>query len=329
MLLFDLQWSMVRSKTSPTYLGVKRRAAKWKRRNIHSPGDYPNFILTIWLGHANEGMQIFLKYQSVVFGVLIPTICAAETVSGASPRYELDMFSLISFGLAIAALILSVFMAWLSWQFYVKSTQASDKTNETVTKIETLVAGVQVNITEIVQRAVSYWIDSGGGDGQVAESKREVYERLSELEQSIQNAGVEDTQQLLQEVSALKNQLDELGRGIRESQIKSLFPNIDADAPAMKYYQETTSSDEFEQSGMVRIQVLRPTKIATAGIKFNPSFQSIPVVSATLVLSPYDDSSIISAKPGTPSMRGCNLHLNSSSNLKVGEYVFEFVAKAN
>jgi len=271
---------------------------------------------------------MFFRILGFIAVMTVPTICRAEVVSEASRRYELDMFSLISFGLAIAALIISLFMAWLSWQFYVKSTQAADKTSETVTKIETLVAGVQANITEIVQRTVSYWIDSGGGDGQVAESKREVYERLSELEQSIQNAGADDTQHLLQEVSALKNQLDELGRGIRESQIKSLFPNIDADAPAMKYSQEVTNSDEVEQAGIVKIQVLRPTRIATAGIRFNPVFKTAPAVSATLVLSPYDDSSVISAKPGTPSLRGCNLHLNSSSNLKVGEYVFEFVAKA-
>lgn len=263
--------------------------------------------------------------------VFAPAICVAETAPAATAKtYELDMFSLISFGLAIAALALSFFMAWLSWQFYVKSTQATDKTNETVTKIETLVAGIQTNITEIVQRAVGYWIESGGGDGQVTQSKREVYEKLEELEKAIQNtaAGTGDTSSLLKEVSALKTQMDELGRGIRESQIKTLFPNIEPEAQVLKYSQETTNSDVSEQAGVIRINVLKPTKIATAPIKFSPPFSSVPELTASLIGSPYGDTSEISAKPGTPGLRGCNIHLNSSTALKVGEYVFEFLAKS-
>lgn len=271
---------------------------------------------------------MFRRYSLALTLSVIPMVCFADASAGGKATYELDMFSLVSFGLAIAALVLSIFMAWLSWQFYIKSTQAADKTNETVTKIETLVAGVQANITEIVQRTVGYWIESGGGDGQVTESKREVYERLSELEQSIQNSGGGgDTAHLLQEVSALKIQLDELGRGIRESQIKTLFPNIDTEMPTMKYSQEITSADAGEQSGLMRINVLKPTKIATANIKFNPTFATEPSITATLVSSPYEDDSLISAKAGTPSTRGCNVHLNSSAPLKVGEYIFEFVAK--
>lgn len=272
---------------------------------------------------------MFRRYSLALTLSIVPMVCFADASAGGKTTYELDMFSLISFGLAIAALVLSIFMSWLSWQFYIKSTQAADKTNETVTKIETLVAGVQANITEIVQRTVGYWIESGGGEGQVTESKREVYERLSELEQSIQNSGGGggDTTHLLQEVSALKVQLDELGRGIRESQIKTLFPNIDTEIPTMKYSQEITSADAGEQAGLLRIHVLKPTRIATANIKFNPAFATEPNVRAALVSSPYESDSSISAKAGTPSTRGCNVHLNSSVPLKVGEYIFEFVAK--
>lgn len=267
----------------------------------------------------------------LLFSGLMPLITKAEAASAqVAKTYELDMFSLISFGLAIAALALSFFMAWLSWQFYVKSTQATDKTNETVTKIETLVAGIQTNITEIVQRAVGYWIESGGGDGQVTQSKREVYEKLDELEKAIQDTatGTGDTTGLLREVSALKIQMDELGRGIRESQIKTLFPGIEQASQVLKYSQETTNSDVSEQAGIIRINVLKPTKIATATVKFNPSFNSAPELTASLISSPYNDASEISAKPGTPGLRGCNIHLNCNTDLRVGEYVFEFLAKS-
>lgn len=272
-----------------------------------------------------------IKRKIILLFLLVPAICAADTTAAVTSKtYELDMFSLISFGLAIAALALSFFMAWLSWQFYVKSTRATDKTNETVTRIETLVAGIQTNITEIVQRAVGYWIESGGGDGQVTQSKREVYEKLDELEKAIQNTpvGTTDTTSLLKEVSALKMQMDELGRGIRESQIKTLFPSIEPGTQVLKYSQETTNSDISEQAGVIRINVLKPTKIATAPIKFTPSFEAAPELTASLISSPYSDASEISAKPGTPGLRGCNIHLNSGTDLRVGEYVFEFLAKS-
>lgn len=270
--------------------------------------------------------KIFVFITILIFS----SVCIAQSQTAQSSRtYELDMFSLISFGLAIAALILSIFMAALSWQFYVKSTEATDKTNETVIKIETLVAGIQTNITEIVQRAVGYWIESGGGDAKVAESKREVYEKLDELEQAIQNttSGSGDTANLLNDVAALKIQLDELGRGIRESQIKNLFPNMESESQTLKYKQEITNSDEGEQTGVIRINILRPTKIATAPIKFKPSFKSEPEVTAKLVSSPYEDASEISAKAGTAGVRICNIHLNSNGFLKTGEYIFEFLAK--
>lgn len=270
------------------------------------------------------------KYIAFLFYVVTPVICVADTTSTTTTKtYELDMFSLLSFGLTIAALFLSMFMAWLSWQFYVKSTESTDKTNETVTKIETLVAGIQANITEIVQRTVGYWIESGGGDGQVTQSKQEVYEKLNELEQAIHSSasGSGDATSLLKEVSALKTQIDELGRGIRESQIKTLFPNIDSEQQAVKYSQEITSSSDTEQIGIIKIHILRSTTIATATVKFTPPFQIAPKMTANLVASPYEDDSEISAKPGTAGLKICNIHLNSNKPLKLGEYVFEFIAK--
>lgn len=270
------------------------------------------------------------KFNLMIFLLLPVAVMASEPNSPApvAPHvYQLDMFSLLSFGLAITALLLAFFMAWLSWEFYKKSAEASDKTNATVTRVETLVAGVQSNISDIVNRAVNYWIETGGGDGQINQSKLEVYEKLSELEEAIHKGGDGNTKGLLQEVAALKAQLDELGRGIRESQIKALFPRIVDDAPTVRYEQEVTRSDQKEQAGVIRVSVLRPTNVATATLRFNPSFSAPPLLSATLVSSPYDDASSISAKAGTPGERAVNIHLNSSIPLKSGVYVFEYVAR--
>lgn len=266
-----------------------------------------------------------MKHILSVLLSLLPSICLAE--GQASKTYELDMFSLVSFGLAIAALILSLFMAWLSWQFYVRSNQTADRTNETVTKIETLVAGIQSNITEIVQRAVSHWIESGSGDGELTENKREVYEKISELETAIQKSGSGDSAALLKEVGELKAQFEELGRSFRENRIKSLFPSVETSSQAVRYSQERTSSEENEQGGLIRVHVLKPTKVATATIKFDPYYAVAPEIEAKLISSPYDDDSSISAKAGTPGLKGCNVHLNSAAPLMPGEYIFEFKAK--
>lgn len=275
-----------------------------------------------------RGNAVRLKKIAILLVILYPITGMAAEVALSAPRiYQIDMFSLISFGLAITALFLATFMGWLSWEFYKKSTEASDKTSETVTRVETLVSGIQSNISEIVQRAVSYWIESGGGNGEIDQSKLEVYEKLNELEQLIQTGGNGNTENLLKEVSALKTQMDELSRGIRESQIKTLFPNIVDDTPTLKYEQQKTRSDQSEETGVLRISVLRPTRIATAPLKFDVSFKAPPELMATLVSSPYDDASTISAKPGTPTMRGANIHLNNATPLKPGLYVFEYLAR--
>lgn len=273
---------------------------------------------------------MFIKVFCGLFLVLCGSAIAAtsgEATQVAARVYQLDMFSLISFGLAITALLLAFFMAWLSWEFYKRSKESSDKTNETVTRVETLIAGVQSNITEIVNRAVNHWIATGGGDGQINQSKQEIYEKLGELEKAIQSGGNVDSEGLLKEVATLKSQFDELGRGIRESQIKALFPTSVDEAPALRYEQQVTRADDKEQSGMLRISVLRPTRVATAAVRFDPVFSTPPELNANLVDSPYEDTSEISAKAGTPSTRTGNIHLNSPSILRPGTYTFEYVAK--
>ncbi|MGE8516470.1 MAG: hypothetical protein ACN6OM_07630 [Alcaligenes nematophilus] len=275
-------------------------------------------------------MRLPIKPAVLLLILFCTPVVAAITEDNtqiATRLYQLDMFSLISFGLAITALLLAFFMAWLSWEFYKRSKESSDKTNETVTRVETLIAGVQASISEIVNRAVNHWIATGGGDGQINQSKQEIYDKLGELEQAIQSGGNANSEGLLKEVATLKSQFDELGRGIRESQIKALFPSAVDEIPALRYEQEITRADNKEQSGFLRIFVLRPTRIATATVRFDPIFSSAPELNANLISSPYENTSEISAKPGTPSERAGNIHLNSTTTLKSGTYIFEYVAR--
>ncbi len=268
------------------------------------------------------------KYiAGALFAIIIPSISFGQSTAQVEKNiYQLDMFSLISFALAITALLLSFFMSWLSWEFYKKSTDAADRTNQTVIRIEAIVDGVQSSISEIVQKAVWYWIESGDGDSDVDQSKREVDDRIERLEKTIMQGSSENNHDLLSELSEVKRQIDELGRGIKESKIKTIFPNLNRDNPTVTYSQENSHIDDAEQRGILRVKIIRPTRVATATVKFNPHFMAAPSIQTTLVQSPYEDTSTITSKPGTPSNKLCNIHLNCKDLLQVGEYTFEFIA---
>lgn len=238
--------------------------------------------------------------------------------------YSFDSFSLLSFGLTITALLLSFFMAWLSWEFYKKSVEASEKTHETVTKIEGIVAGVQSSISEIVNKAVTHWVE-GGDASRIGEVNEDLMQRLQALETAISQGGGSDQSEL---INAVRAQVEQLSRSSREMQIKSIFPSYGTEKKVVEASQEITSSEERSQTGLLRIKIVQPTKIATATLRFEPPFDEPPEVTASLITSPLTDTSGITAKPGTPSRKSCNFHINSSSDLPEGEYVFEFNAVA-
>lgn len=264
----------------------------------------------------------------IIFILFCFTTLHAESINDtASNIYQMDMFSLLSFGLAITALLLSFFMAWLSWEMFKKSNQANENSSQTLIKIEALVTGVQTSISEIVKRAVSYWIDARQDeDGAVSQSQKEMYEKIDVLEKAISEKGPSDTD-VLSKVSELKSHLDDLAKGIRESKIRTMFPNLDEDERTVKSLQIVTKTTEKEEAGVFKITVLKPTKIATATIKFARIFTKQPKIETKLIGSPYEDKSVISAKPGTPSSRDCNIHLNAADDLMLGEYVFNYEVK--
>jgi CHASE3 domain sensor protein len=283
-----------------------------------------------------EGLRV--GYKSSMRRFLVSIIAVSIIVDGtgvmaqdaaiaSAPKlYSFDIFSLLSFGLTITALLLSFFMAWLSWQFYSKSIEASEKTHETVTKIEGLVAGVQSNISDIVNKAVTHWVE-GGEASSLGEANHDLMQKFAELEAAISNDNGQDQSEVLTDIKELRHQVEQLSRSSREIQIKSIFPNFGSEQKVVEASQEITSSDEGSQKGVLRIMIIRPTKIATAALHFEPAFKKAPVVSAELISSPpMDNTATFSAKPGTPSEKSCNFHLNSGSELPAGEYVFEFDA---
>jgi len=235
-----------------------------------------------------------MKKILAVAALLIIGVCfASDSSVDAVKVYQIDLFSIISFALAIAALVLSIFMAWLSWEFYKRSTEASEKTQQAVTKIEVAVLGVQSDITEIVRRAVGYWTDGGTSDQRVDQSIQ-LTQKVEELSAEIKAisgsaANKEELEAKLSELVKLqREQVSDLSNSILDAKAKAFFPSIDK-GPVAQLSQRVLNNTNGEKTGELSINVLRASKIATVTGKFDPPFASLPTLSVELVSSPLPD----------------------------------------
>lgn len=275
--------------------------------------------------------------MKIVFGVfasVFTIFCWAADAPPEVPKvYQMDLFSLISFALAIAAFVLSIFMAWLSWEFYKKSAEASEKTQQAVTKIETAVLSIQSEITEIVRRAVGYWTD-GGTSEESADQNAELAAKVEELSVQIQavsgnTANKQDLEEKLAELVRLqREQVSALSASVVEAKAKAFFPSIDK-GPVAQMTQSVLTNTDTEKSGELIINVLRPSKIATATGKFSPSFPNLPELEVQLTSAPSSDLSQLVVNYGVGKTTDFNIHLISLSGLlETGTYVVKYKATA-
>lgn len=275
-----------------------------------------------------------MKHKSGLLLILAAGTCLAAETSSETPRmYQLDLFSLISFGLAIAAFSVSIFMGWLSWEFYKKSKESSDQTQQAVTKIETAVLSIQSEITEIVRRAVGYW--TGGDTNQEAvDLSAALNSRVDELSAQIKelagaNGGKEGLEPKLAELIQLqKDQIANLTSSMVDAKAKAIFPSIDR-GPAAQITQSIQTNTEIEKTGELIINVLRPSKNATATGKFTPQFATVPELNVELIGAPISDLSKILLSSGVGKTSDFNVHLIGKSGLlDVGTYVVKYTAKS-
>ena len=247
-------------------------------------------------------------------------------------QYQMDLFSIISFALAIAAFILSIFMAWLSWDVHKKSTEAANQTQQAVIKIETAVLGIQSEITEIVRRAVGYWTGGDNTGKHFTEQNIELvakFEELSEQIQSLSGVNKQNVEDKLMEIVRLQQeQVSALNDSIIETQTKALVPSYNTQ-PVANIKQNTFSVSAQEQTGELVIEVVRRTKITTATGKFNPPFTSVPTIDEVeLVVSPYQDDTKIKVTSGCGKTTDFNIHIISNSGmLETGIYVIKYKAR--
>lgn len=278
-----------------------------------------------------------MKLKNITFAIiLIAYSSTAFADSAEKSTYQLDLFSLISFGLSIASLIVTVFLGWLSWQFYVQSNKTAEKSQEAVAKIESAVTGIQSDIKEIVRQAVDQW--TGGPAAQDVIEAGAFNAKLEELAAQINQlagnaANKEEMEKKIAEIFQVqREQMSNLAAAANEAKARALFPSIADRGPASEFTHTVLPAKEKARKGQLVITVHRPTKVVTHTFVFEPHVKWPPLVSARLVNDDPLKLSFLRVTCGLGHEQQINVHLMAqggllgSSTVQPGTYVVEYEA---
>jgi len=273
-------------------------------------------------------------------------ICAAYSThsfaegAASSPiaTYQMDLFSIISFALSIAGFVISIFLGWLSWEFYKQSSATSEKSQEAVTKIETAVLGIQSDITEIVRQAVGQW--TGNGSAQETSETSALNGKFEELAAQIKlvsgsAANKEEMEAKLAEVIQMqREQIANLTASANEAKARALFPSIADRGPVSEVTHTVTSSNGDVRTGQLVINVLRPSKVVTATVAFEPPINWPPTIEAKVVNEQGLMPNFLKVTCGLGSEQHFNIHLMhqgggllAPATVQPGTYVVEYATK--
>ena len=252
-----------------------------------------------------------------------------------SSTYQLDLFSLISFGLSIASLIVTVFLGWLSWQFYVQSNTTAEKSQEAVAKIESAVTGIQSDIKEIVWQAVDQW--TGGPAAQDVIEAGAFNAKLEELAAQMNQlagnaANKEEMEKKLAEIFQIqREQMSNLAAAANEAKARALFPSISDRGPVSEFTHTALPAQDKTRKGQLVINVHRPTKVVTHTFMFEQPVKWPPLVSARLVGEDPLKLSFLRVTCGLGNEQQINVHLMAQGGLlgatvQPGTYVVEYEA---
>ncbi len=226
-------------------------------------------------------------------------------------------------------------MGWLSWELYKKSSDASDKTQQSVIRIEASVLGVKSDITEIVKRAVSYWVEDNPTEQETETTKSDVTEKLEEITKRLTDLSSGDPKakeiedRIKEVLNAHQQEINKLNSSLLSAKVKNIFPSANT-LTALSLIQSGVTNTDKEKKGQLIIKINRPLKIGTATGKFNPPFSTDPDLKAKLVSAPYDDISQIVLTSGIGQFSDFHVHLRiPGSLLREGDYIVEYEAKVN
>jgi hypothetical protein len=279
-----------------------------------------------------------LRIASALLLAALPFSVAGQQAPAPAATYQMDLFSIISFALAIAALIVSVFLGWLSWEFYKKSAEASEKSQQAVTKIETAVLSIQSEITEIVRRAVGYW--TGGGSQPDSPDTSALTQKLEELTAQVaavsgSAANKEELEAKVAELARLqREQIANWNASVVEAKARAIFPGIADRGPVAESTHTVTVNTEKEMSGQILIAVQRPSRVVTVTTRFTPPFQVATGLTASVVDAPSGRMDHVRVNSGIGKFGDFNVHLHpvaaaGAALVEPGTYVVEYKATAD
>jgi hypothetical protein len=282
-------------------------------------------------------LRKIMSYQRSLFVLAMSLLSCAAWADDTGPKiYQLDLFSLISFGLSIASLVVTIFLGWLSWRFYVQSNTSAEKSQEAVSKIESTVVGIQSDIKEIVRQAVGQWTG-----GQVAEEAIEAgslnakFEELaSQINQLAGNAAnKEEMEKKLAEILQIqREQVSNFTAAANEAKARALFPSINERGPVSEYTHTVIPQVGNTRRGQLVITVHRAVKVVTHTFTFEPALKWPPLVTAKLVNEDPFKSPFLRVTCGLGHEQQMNIHLMSQGGLlgaamvQPGTYVVEYEA---
>ena len=260
--------------------------------------------------------------------VLALMYAAVYASVGEGKTYTMDLFTVFSFGLAIAAFALSIFMAWLSWEFYKKTTAASESVQASVYKVETSVVGIQSDIKEIVQTAVKHWTQGNAQniDGELQQALDQIQILTAELEEMKR-----ETPELQSKIEAVeKAMLSHYNRAndlLKQSKAQSIFPSIDL-GPAILCSQTIYKDIVDFIEGEISIEVRKPIRNASYRVRTQSEIPTDPEIQLELVSSP-DTATEVALKSGIGLNNKLNVHVaGGKHDLTPGTYVLHFMVKS-
>lgn len=181
-----------------------------------------NYINTI-------AMSLFGFSNSFLF----PLIALAIDPENRSSEniYHLDLFSVLSFALAIASLLISFFMAWLSWEFHKMATADSNTTNQALTKIQDMSQTIQSNMMDIINKAIEHWTNNDL-NGRVEDKSFELIKKVEEISSKIdilaksKSNGEDITSNLNEVTKEMRGQLKQIHELTQETNAKSAIISV-------------------------------------------------------------------------------------------------------
>jgi hypothetical protein len=261
-----------------------------------------------------------------IFCTMYASSALSSDGSSTTALYNLDLFSIISFGLAIASIILALFSMYLSWKFYVESQRSSEKTSASVSKIELIAFNIEGNIKTIVEKTMTYLMSKGDAAYESTTESTQIYTKLSELISLLEKKPDSDNNiDIANTIEELRKKFENFENKEKSYQIKNLFSSPDDSIKNVSYNKFAMDLSHGNESGIITVTVSKPMPVATVIIYLERSTKEN--LNINLKSSDNDINNEIEFKTVRIGPHSFSIHIYSKGLINPGEYRFIYNVK--